>query len=180
MRMPRVLTGMLVSLATVGFCLPPSLLAADRLPASVVVDVALQEGGVLMGQVVDPQGVPLKNVPVLLRNQKQEITVIKTGPDGYFSMRGLRGGTYQLTAARGHGVYRLWVPGTAPPAARHGALIVAGNDLARGQVGKVARGQYGGPKFWLANPWVIAGIVATAVAVPVAIHNAQDSTPASP
>jgi hypothetical protein len=38
-------------------------------------------------------------------------------------------------------------------------------------------------KRWLANPWVIGGIVAVAVAVPVALHNAnrdEDEGPMSP
>jgi hypothetical protein len=43
-------------------------------------------------------------------------------------------------------------------------LVVANQDLIRGQLG-------GRLRFWLSNPWVITGLVATAVAVPVVLAN---------
>jgi len=55
------------------------------------------------------------------------------------------------------------VPGTAPPAAQPGALLVAGKGPVRGQTGPIG--------YWLGNPWVLAALVAVAVTVPVAIHN---------
>lgn len=166
--------GVLVSLAVVGFCFPQPLSAAGAVPDQrpVVIDVALMDGGVLLGQVVDPQGASLKGVPVSLRDRDREVAAAKTNDGGFFAVRGLRGGVYQIVAAEGHGAYRLWTPGTAPPSSQQGALVVAGRQTVRGQFGG------GALRFWLANPWVIAGIVATAVAVPVAIHNAQ--RPSSP
>lgn len=69
-------------------------------------------------------------------------------------------------------MFRLWAANTAPAAARDSALLVVGDEQVLGQ---------GGMKYWLANPWVVAGIVAVAVAVPVAIHNRnQDRAPSSP
>jgi hypothetical protein len=41
--------------------------------------------------------------------------------------------------------------------------------------------QQGPLGYWLTNPWIVAGLVAAAVAIPVAIHNHQvDNGPAVP
>ena len=160
--------------AVAGCCLPQTALAAqpaDR-PSSVVTDVALQNGGVLLGQVVDPQGSALSAVSVSLHSGDQQLGANQTDGSGYFVFRGLRGGTYQLVAAKGHGVFRAWAPGTAPPSAQQGALLVAGEETVRGQFGQL--------KFWLSNPWVIAGFVTAAVAIPVALYNTGEKKSASP
>jgi len=172
MKTRRIVNGMMVGLAALGLVLPQQLVAATPTPASPVVDVALREGGLLVGQVVDEQGVGLGNVPVSLRQQDRELAIGKTNPDGTFGFKGLRGGIYQIVADQGHGVYRVWTVGTAPPAAQDGALVVNGDPVVRGQQG-------GGFRAFITNPLVIAGVVATAIAVPVAIHNSR-STPASP
>ena len=163
--------GILVSLAVIGFCVPQAARATqsavDQRP--ILIDVALADGGVLMGQVVDPQGVGLKNVMVSLWHRGREVQRTTTNTNGVFEVRGLQGGVYQIVAAQGHRAYRLWTPGNAPPLSRQAALVVAGGETARGQFG-------GGALGWLANPWVIAGIVATSVAVPVAVHNSRRPT----
>ncbi len=173
MKTRQIVKGVMVALATIGFVLPQPLVAATPSPASPIVDVALREGGLLVGQVVDEQGVGLGNVPVSLRYQDRELAAGKTNPDGTFGFKGLRGGVYQIVADQGHGVYRVWAEGTAPPAAQEGALVVSGDPVVRGQArsGFVA---------FITNPLVIAGVVATAIAVPVAIHNSKHSSPQSP
>ncbi len=182
MRRMGIVRRVLVSLAVVGVCLPNAVLAAgvgaDGTPAAV--DVALTGGGVLLGKVIDPQGAAVAKVPVSLREQDREIATAVTDDQGYFTVGNLRGGVYQIVAAEGHGTYRLWAPGTAPPTAQQGALVMAGQNLVRGQCYTGGCAPCGGALgFWLCNPWVIAGIVATAVTVPVVIHNTKDG-PASP
>jgi hypothetical protein len=173
----RTFARVLVALAAVGCCLPSPLLAGPASPTKPkTVDVALREGSVLIGQVVDPQGTPVPGAPVSLRSQGKQLVAVKTGKEGYFAFKGVRGGVYQIATRDGQGVYRVWSRGTAPPAAEQGALVVAGSE--------VVRGQQGAPplKVLLTNPLVIGAVVATAVAVPVAIHNARQDrdTPASP
>jgi hypothetical protein len=175
MRIGKTLNGVLVTLAVVGFCLPePLLLAAAGPQGPVATDVALRDGGVLVGQVVDTHGAGVGGTDVSVRQGTKEPVATKSRPDGSFAVKGLRGGVYQIAAADGHGVYRLWTAGTAPPAASNEALLVTGKNVVRGQ-----QDEPGPWKTFLTNPFVIAAIVCTAVAIPVALHNAHHG-PASP
>ena len=170
-----VLQRTLVSLAVVGFCLPQPALAAgaDAGPTPRVIDVALARGGVLLGQVVDSQGTTLATVTVLFFSGDRRVAVAQTDAQGYFAVNGLRGGVYRVVAAGSQTTFRLWTPGHAPPRSRTGILLVGGRDTIRGQMPS-----FGALGFWLSNPWVLTGAAAAAVAVPIAVHNAQ--RPSSP
>ncbi len=197
----KAMSRIFVLLATIGLCLPPAVFAsgAEVKREPVVIDVALQEGGLLLGQVVNPQGAPLSKTAVSLQENGREIAVTQTNKQGYFAVRGLRGRVYQVVAAEAHGTFRTWNPGAAPPTSQHGALLVAGKQTVRGQCAQCEQGaEYAqctgcgdpgcagecavpcrtGLAGWLTNPWIVAGIVATAVAVPVSIHNS--GRPSSP
>lgn len=166
MKTVRVIRSVFVSLATLGMCVPTVAFAADPAPQPVVSDIALANGGTLQGRLIDLQGGNVANVPVSLRTQDRIVATTTTESDGRFSVEGLNGGVYQVAAGQGQGVYRLWTDGTAPPAAQSGAVVYTQNTTSGG-----------GLKSFLANPLVIAGIVATAIAVPVAIANSQSSSP---
>ncbi len=179
MKVAGIIKGLAVSMAVLGFCLPqPLLAAATAEPAPVVIDVKLHrspDGNVLIGQVQDPQGLIKADAPVFLVEAGRKVAETRTDQNGYFGFKDMRGGVYQVAAAGGIGMYRAWAPGTAPPSAQHGALVVAGENLVRGQC------HFGRLKFWLSHPCVIAAIIAAAVAIPVAIHNADDGeAPTSP
>lgn len=143
-------------------------------------DVQLRDSGVLLGQVVDQQGAPLADTSVTLLNGAQKLGETRTNGRGVFAFQGLRGGVYQLSAAQGVGAYRLWAPGTAPPSSQPGALLVAGTDLVRGQLGALCcAGDF--MRFNLSNPMTVALITATAVAVPVAVATSNlGNAPVSP
>ena len=166
---------LLVGFAVLGCCLPSTVWAADApaQSASKDVDVALRGEGLLLGQVVDVEGRPVMRTVVSLRSQQREVARTATNDEGYFAVRGLSGGVYQVVAADGIGTFRLWNSQSAPPSCQQGALVVAGSDVFRGQV--PGAGAIG---FYLGDPLVIGGIVATAVAVPVGVH--QSRRPASP
>ena len=137
----------------------------------VRIDVMLQHDGVLSGEVVGTNGKRLSGMPVSLRSSDGKVTNIVTDQSGRFRVSRLRNGTYQIVAgpaegSYGIGVYRIWDPASAPPSARQSATV------------RVVRGQGGSLLSCLGNPWVILGIIATAVAIPVAIHNSKK--PASP
>ncbi|MEN6405913.1 MAG: carboxypeptidase-like regulatory domain-containing protein [Thermoguttaceae bacterium] len=177
------LRNLLVALATLGMCFPQvAWAAAPAAPAPVVTDVALSDGGALNGKVVDTQGAGIGGVPVVVKSQDRSVAAATTAPDGTFSIQGLRGGVYQVVAVNGHGVYRLWSAGTAPPIALTSATVYAqdnpinDNTVVYTQADTTTGGW--SPKMLLTNPVFIAAVVATAIAVPVALAN-SDSDPKS-
>ena len=165
MSMGRFVRGIAIFLGVVGLCVPELAFAATPAAKPIVTDVALSNGGVLQGQLIDLRGGSASGVPVSVKAQDKEIVRTVTAKDGHFSVPGLRGGVYQVSAGDGQGGYRLWSAKAAPPSAQKGAIV-----FTQGMFG-------GGPKMLLANPVVVAGVVATAVAVPVAIVNSQPSSP---
>jgi hypothetical protein len=141
-------------------------------------DVALAEGGVLTGQVVNTAGKPQAMAPVSLVTGGKEIARVTTDKQGQFRVASLKGGVYQVSTNGKTGVYRFWAPRTAPPSSLNGLNMVSGNQIVRGQMG-------GGPLAsagqWIAeHPIITAAGIATAIAVPLALDDDDDSPPASP
>jgi len=173
MRYLRACRNVLLGLAVMEFGLPWSAYGEGpaTTPQPRIVDVALGEGGLLLGQVVDPQGLPMAKAAVSVQTLDREIASAATDGNGYFAVRGLRGGTYRLTAVQGTGLYRFWAPGTAPQTSQRGALLVAGQDLARGNDGSRLRA-------FMSSPAAITAGIIAGVGVPVGIH--LGDRPASP
>jgi hypothetical protein len=182
MKRTRLFKTGLITLICLGLIVPGPLFQAmaagadskletcsDEGRAPAVVDVALYDGGTLQGQVVDAQGKALAEVTVSIQQGDREIRRTVTDRSGRFRVAKLRGGTYRIVADEAVGVYRLWAPSTAPPSARPSALIVCGDQ-------QLVLGQYGRVLQFLRNPWVVAGFVAVAIALPVAIHYADDGS----
>lgn len=172
----KTLTFSLAWLAVLGMVMPVSLAhAVDRpaMPDILASDVALSPDGTLRGQVLSPQGRGLPGVHVAVSAGARDLGSTVTNTEGRFELRNLKGGVLTLTAAQSRTTVRAWTNKAAPPAANNDVLLVAGQSQ--------ALGQWGGFKKVITNPWVIAGIVAAAVAIPVAIHNSNDDdSPASP
>ena len=63
----------------------------------------------------------------------RRVAAVVTGPDGSFRIRGVPNGTYTVSVAGGHHVYRLWNGGSEPSRATRLALIVANDAVVRGQ-----------------------------------------------
>jgi hypothetical protein len=144
--------------------------------APVVRDVALQAGGVLRGQVLNAQGAPAAMTKVVLAQQGQALAEATTDAQGRFSFSGLKGGVYQVATTHGASVYRAWNPGTAPPAAQADALIVNGEAVIRGQCQECDPcSSRGGLLHFLSNPWVLGGLAATAIAIPLVVDTHEGS-----
>ena len=161
-------------------------------------DVALGDGGVLMGQVVDGQGAVLKNAPVVIQASGQDVARTSTNDQGVFLAQGLTGGVYEVSAAEHRGVYRLWASKTAPPTASRGIVAISQTQVAPAQYGEPMGtpligpppapggpmatqpvGPLGKTMRWVGDhPLLSAGIVATAIAVPIAVSQ-NDNDPAS-
>jgi hypothetical protein len=154
-------------------------------------DVELGQHDQFVGQIVDTQGQPIAGIAVTLRNQTVQLQTISNN-QGKFQFSGLTGGTYQLetgqletgqleTGSSGQ-LCRLWKNGTAPPKATGQMLLVQqdgqlvlGQDCGNPVCGSpVGGGGASRAKRLLTHPLVIGGLIAAAIAIPVAIHNADD------
>jgi len=173
------------TLACLGMMVPQAVLAGG--PVQTTNDVALRAGGMLVGQVVNAQGIPQTNTAVSIQQGEQEVVRTTTDDNGVFAAQGLRGGQYLVATTGGQSAYRLWATNTAPPAAQEAALVVTGSDTVRGQYdpqcgdacgdtcGHSNRRGGRSPLNWVkAHPFITAGIIATAIALPIVLADDDD------
>jgi hypothetical protein len=182
MKRVRLFKRSLITLICVGLILSGPILQAtaadngskqqtrgDEGRAPAVTDVALQNGGTLLGHVIDAQGKAVAETPVSIQQADRGLARTVTDRSGRFRVANLRGGTYRIVAGEAVGIYRLWAPSTAPPCARPTAMIASSDQqLVLGQGGRLMQ--------FLRNPWVVAGIVTLAIALPVTFHNLDDGS----
>jgi hypothetical protein len=171
MRRKKVTAGVLL-LATAGLLMPSPVLADGNRTAWPIADVALGQGNVLWGQVLDSDGKPQAGIAVSVCLPDRQLSSTRADGAGRFSFLEVPSGVYILRAGAASCTCRLWAPETAPPGAKSGILLVADATPVRSQNGPVA--------YWLSNPWVLAGVVAGAVAIPVLINNHRSHRSASP
>jgi len=165
----------LAFVAAFGLVIPFQAFAAPQTaekPTVRIDDVKLHKNGSLYGVVFTSDLRAAPNRLVTIQQGKNVLAKTKTDKNGGFGFAGLNSGVYQLVSPEGQQTVRVWSGKAAPPAAAPQAVLV--NDTVR------AQGGMNGLKVLLSNPFVIAGIIATAVAVPVAIHNSGSDDPASP
>ncbi|MGD9633208.1 MAG: carboxypeptidase-like regulatory domain-containing protein [Pirellulales bacterium] len=171
------LQSILAAVACVGIASPRPAMAAE--PTNAVKDVALRTGGMLVGQVVDQQGTPRVNTPVVVLQGERQVVDTTTDANGVFAAQGLRGGQYQIVTPDGQKLCRFWAPNTAPPSAADAAVVITGNEVFRGQwAAPSGPASYGGR--WLdwvrSHPYITAGVVAAAIATPIAIAASDDDS----
>jgi hypothetical protein len=100
-----------------------------------VVDVALQEDGIVRGRVVEADGEPLDGSRVVLRQSGRVVAEVITDANGEFTAQGLSSGVYEIETPTASGIYRFWRKGDAPPSASSTALIVSQEPTLRYQFG---------------------------------------------
>jgi hypothetical protein len=133
--------------------------------STAIRDVALPASQVLGGQILDAEGSPQVGVAVSLTKGGAMVASTRTDSEGKFALTGVQAGVYQLQSASASGTYRVWAPQTAPPSASQGILLIAGQDVVRQQ----------DILSHLANPYVLAAIVAAAIAIPLALDDDDPS-----
>jgi hypothetical protein len=141
MKLMNYLQNLSVGLATCGLLLPTTgvVTAAEkpvaaRQATASVIDVSLIDGGVLQGQVVNPQGQVVANAPVVLTQGKNEVAKATTNQNGQFALKGVKGGVYVVSTDGAVGVVRAWSPRTAPPSSVYGVLLVPQDVTTRAQL----------------------------------------------
>lgn len=162
-------------LACLTWVLPPSVVSAsqpaggEQAAASAgVVDVRLDEQGSLRGMLVDEKGQPLAARPAVLEQVGGAVFSAATDGAGKFVFRGVSGGMHRLVVGQGSVACRVWTQAAAPPSATEQLTVVAGPPLVRGQQPLSAV---------FTNPLFIGLVVAAAIAIPIAVHNAQNDHP---
>jgi hypothetical protein len=142
-------------------------------------DVVLATNNVLVGQVLDTQGLAIAETEVIVTQRKQEVARTLTNQLGEFAVTLPRGGVYLVFTNRSVQVVRTWTAAAAPPLAADRAVLSERDEVIRAQMGGRMIGNWGQPLALL----VYAGIAA-AIAVPIAInqHNKHQKTaaPSSP
>ena len=140
-----------VALAAVGVTFPQlSAVAAGpktvakplvrTVAANSVLDIGLTQGGTFVGRVVDQTGVAVEGAEVVIKQGQTEVTRTITDKQGSFAATNLKGGLYTVVSGSTEGTYRVWSEKTAPPSANQQALIVVGQNGARGQIGSMGPG----------------------------------------
>lgn len=160
----RTLSRAAFVLSCLGMLVPQAAFAAGP-EKTEIIDVALRDGGVLVGQIFSAEGAPTSGAEVKIVQNGKELVRTTTDENGLYAVRGLQGGMYHVVVGETVGAYRVWTTGTAPPSAIQGALLVEGQGTVRGQLGS-----------FLTQPWVLAAIIATAIAVPIAVSNNSSSS----
>lgn len=174
-----------VCLATLGVTVPQApayagtaktLPAARTQKTTSMPDIALTKGGTLSGRVVDHTGKTLEGAQVTLSQGKKMLSTTFTDREGVYSFRDLKGGIYGVSSGNTDGTFRVWSEQTAPPSAKEHALLVMGENGARGQWGAVD------PTLVLLTAGVITAVILSAIT----LSKIDDSTttiiykPASP
>ena len=162
----------------------PDEQASGALPGRVAVkDIALTEQGELVGTLLDTNGSPIRGEMITLFRGTELTGRVATDASGNFRFENLSGGIFAVAAGEHVHVYRVWVPGTAPPTATRQAVIYSGSVVRgvhgkHGGAGGPGDGFIGGfnvpsihPVQFLQNPWTIGALIGTAVAVPIILHD---------
>ncbi|MEQ8211468.1 MAG: carboxypeptidase-like regulatory domain-containing protein [Lacipirellulaceae bacterium] len=166
------------AVACASMLISPIAMAAPAAKQARPSDIALRDGGVLVGQIMTPQGTAVASAPVSIQKNGREIIRVATNAKGEFTVAHLKGGVYQVAAPGHQGSYRLWAPKTAPPAASTGLMAVAGDQAVLGNHGA---GPFATVTNWVAtHPIMTAGIVAAAVAIPLAVDDDDDNAATGP
>jgi hypothetical protein len=134
----------------------PQARIVAKADAKLAADIIMTEGA-FAGRVVDHQGSPQANREVLVKQGDKSVAKVKTDDKGIFRVKNLRPGTYTATAENTVGNFRVWNDQTAPPSAKGHALLVLGQNGARGQFGCVD------PTLILLTAGVIAAVIISAI-----------------
>jgi hypothetical protein len=164
-----------VALAVVNLVLPVHRVLADAPAASLkpagtpmvlTRDVSLGSSRQLRGQLVNSEGQPLAGQIVVAARGEERPMQTTTDVTGRFAFAGLSAGVYRVQTVDSFAVCRCWANNTAPPAAVEQVLLVAGDDTVRAQnsMGEL-----------LTGPVLLGLILAAAIAIPIALYEADDS-----
>lgn len=129
-------------------------------------DVQLDENGLLNGQLINIAGDPVANATIEIRHRNQRLDVAATNEDGEFRLRVKKTGAYLISVSGMQITCRCWTANAAPPAATDDLVLMAPEKTVRGQRPFADI---------ITNPLFIGAVVATAVAIPIAVSTSDGS-----
>jgi Carboxypeptidase regulatory-like domain len=186
----KLIRGAAVALATLGIVLPnaPAMAAGQnstarpsvRMVDAKVFDIALSKDGTLAGRVVDHTGVALEGAQVTVKQRNKEVATSITDKSGSFAVGNLKSGVYTVSSGATSGTYRTWTEKSAPPSAKPQALLVTGQNGARGQFGCCDPCCDGGGLILLATGAAILGVGIAALVIGVENQHSLSTVPHSP
>lgn len=166
MKTTTLIRGAALSLAAMGMLVPQAPVFAQpgkstativaKSDAKLAADVVLLNGA-FTGRVVDHTGTALKNREVVVKQGDKVVAKTVTNEKGVFSVENVRPGNYTASAGNTQGTFRVWNEKAAPPVAKGHALLVMGENGARGQFGAVD------PTLLLLTAAVIASVIISAI-----------------
>lgn len=165
----RIVKGAAVGLATLGLVVPqapayadvaqPKPVTSKTTAATRIPDIVMTAPGTVSGRVCDHTGKVLEGAKVDLKQNNKTIATTMTDKDGIYSFKNVKSGMYQMSSGNTEGIFRVWNEKTAPPTAKGHALLVMGENGARGQFGSVD------PTLVILTAGVIAAVVLSAIAI---------------
>lgn len=141
MKLHQLFKSTVAALACAGMLVPSGVVEAAEAsakrakainPATVIRDVELTKEGSFHGQVLNAKKEGSNGVVISIRHDRKEVKRAKSDAQGRFAVTGLKPGIYYVVAGTGHGLYRVWKEGTAPPKALKTARIISDKTLVRG------------------------------------------------
>jgi hypothetical protein len=129
-------------------------------------DVQLDETGVLNGQLIDITGQPIANKVIEIRHRNKVVARSTTDVDGEFHLDVGKTGAYLIDVGGMLISCRCWTPAAAPPVATDDLVLLAPEKTIRGQRPFADI---------ITNPLFIGAVIATAVAIPIAVSNSNGS-----
>ena len=132
-----------IVLACWGMLVPTAEIRAEEAAKTTISDIALGDGGVARGIVVDGQGRPVDGASVSIKTDAKVVATVVTDDKGEFSVREIRGGVHEVHAPQGAAVFRFWTAKAAPPAAKNRITIVSDAKAVRGQCSEGGCGLHG-------------------------------------
>lgn len=138
-----------------------------------VSDVALHQGGIPHGTVLNAEAQPVAAVAVSVVHNESVVATTLSNEKGEFTVKGLRSGAHVIKAGPTQQAVRLWVGNASPPSAIEDMAIVVDEEAVRGKMFGGGGGTFGnflGSK--IGGLMLIGG--ATAITLGTTLANSPD------
>jgi hypothetical protein len=98
-------------------------------------DVALSDGGLLRGTVLNTEAQPVPGVEVNVLHNQKVVAKTLSNEKGEFTIKGLHNGAHVIHAGNTNQIVRFWGTAAAPPAAVENLAVIVDEEAVRGQSG---------------------------------------------